>query len=119
MPSKNKASMHTNKRTESCSAELPEKVNPKKQLYSSVNQPCKTEKKCHSRQRWRGYNTLSHTFCRVLVLKLKSSCYLAGFLQLSASFPGLREHGADNALGTDVSSCLGVRNSTVRLIRMI
>lgn len=64
-------------------------------------------------------NTLSCAFCWVLVLKLKSSCYLAGFLQLSASLPGLREHGADDTLGTDMSSWLGVRNSTVRLIRMI
>lgn len=63
--------------------------------------------------------TLSGTFCWALVLKLKSSCYLAGFLQLSASFPGLGEHGADNTLGTDMSSWLCVRNSTVRLIRMI
>lgn len=67
----------------------------------------------HLRQR------CARTFCWMLVFKLKSSCYLAGFLQLSASFPGLREHGADNALGTDVSGRLGVRNSTVGLIRVI
>lgn len=62
MPSKNKKLLCTQikERTESCRAELPDKVNPKKQLYSNVNQPHKTEKKCHSRQRWNRYKTLSY-----------------------------------------------------------
>lgn len=98
MPSKNRGLLcrQMKARTEGSRPEFPEKVIPKKTQY-----------------------TLSCTFSWALVLKLKSSCYLAGFLQLSASFPGLGEHGADNTLRTDMSSWLGVRNSTVRLIRMI
>lgn len=49
----------------------------------------------------------------------KTSDYLAGLFQLSASLPGFREDRAHSTLGADVSGGQGVRHSTVRLIRVI
>lgn len=48
-----------------------------------------------------------------------NECYLAGLFQLSASFPGFGEDGAHDALGAHVACRLGVRYSTIRLIRVI